>query len=70
MQNGKTILIEVKYHASKHKLDRFIRNSKLYKLKFKKDYDELVMIWLEIKSSDLRVAKEFGVKIISGSILP
>ena len=69
IQNGKTILIEVKYHASKHKIERFVRNSKLYTHQFKKDFDELVMICLEIKRSDLRIAKEFGVKIIAGSIL-
>jgi hypothetical protein len=69
IQNGKIILIEVKYHASKHKIERFVRNSKLYTLQFKKDFDELVMICLEIKRSDLRVAREFGVKIIAGSIL-
>ncbi len=69
IQNGKTILIEVKYHASKRKIESFVRNSKLYTLQFKKDFDELVMICLEIKRSDLRIAKEFGVKIIAGSIL-
>jgi hypothetical protein len=69
IQNGKIILIEVKYHASKHKIERFVRNSKLYTLQFKKDFDELVMICLEIKRSDLRIAKEFGVNIIAGTIL-
>ena len=69
IQNGKTILIKVKYHSSKYKIETFVRNSKLYTLQFKKDFDELVMICLEIKRSDLRIAKEFGVKIIAGNIL-
>ncbi|MHA1293640.1 MAG: hypothetical protein ACTSQJ_13355, partial [Promethearchaeota archaeon] len=59
----------VKYHADKHKIETLVRNSKLYTLQFNKNVDELIMICLEIKRSDLRIAKEFGVKIITGSIL-
>jgi len=69
MQNGKIILIEIKYHATKNKIEKFVRNSKLYAHQFNKSFDELVMICLEVKSSVLRVAKQFGVKIISGSII-
>ncbi|MHA1439658.1 MAG: DUF3782 domain-containing protein [Promethearchaeota archaeon] len=70
MQNGKIILIEIKYHVNKHKIERFVRKSQLFKLQFKKDFDALVMICLEIKSSVLHIAKQFGVKIIVGNILP
>ena len=69
IQNGKTILIEVKYHADNHKLYHFLKNGKLYKHQYKKDYDELLMICLEINDINLEFAKKLGIKVITGKVV-
>ncbi|MHA1658841.1 MAG: hypothetical protein ACTSUT_06935 [Promethearchaeota archaeon] len=69
IQNGKTILIEIKYNADNFKLHHFVKNAELFKHQFKKDYDELIMICLEINEINLKLAEKLGVKVITGKVV-
>ena len=69
IQNGKTILIEVKYHPDNRDGFHLLKNARLYKLQFKKDYDNLMIICLEIKRINLEQIEKQGIKVIAGKVI-
>ncbi|MHA1383472.1 MAG: hypothetical protein ACTSR3_06925, partial [Candidatus Helarchaeota archaeon] len=48
IQDSKTILIEIKFHADNRDVFDLFNKAKLYTLQYKKEYDELVLVCLEI----------------------
>ena len=48
VQNDKVILIEVKYQADNRDIFDILQKAKLFKLQFKKNYDRLFIVCLEI----------------------
>ncbi len=69
IQNGKTILIEIKYYADNRDIFHLKKNAELYKTLLNKEYDELMFICLEINEVNLHQAEQQGVKVIAGSII-
>ena len=69
IQNGKTILIEIKYYPDNRDGFHLLKNAKLFKLQFKKDYDNLIMICLEIKRINLEQIEKQGIKVITGKVI-
>ncbi len=69
IHDGKTILIEIKYHPDNRDGYHLVKNGELYKSLFNKDYDELMMICLEIERVNLEILKSQGIKVIAGKII-
>ncbi len=69
IQNGKTILIEIKYHPDNRDGFHLLKNAGLFKLQFKKDYDNLIIICLEIKRINLEQIEKQGIKVITGKVI-
>jgi len=69
IQNGKTILIEIKYHPDNRDGFHLLKNARLFKLQFKKDYDNLILICLEIKRINLEQIEKQGIKVITGKVI-
>ena len=68
MENGKTILIEVKFKVNNRDLQHFFDAARLYEKLYKKP-DELWVLTFEITHKTLKVAEElFPFKIIYGRI--
>ncbi len=68
IEDGKTILIEIKYRPDQDGIEQFLNAAKLYKL-IKKPYDQLMIISLEIKRKHYDYAIQKGIKGITGKIL-
>ncbi len=68
IENGRVILIEIKYSPDNRDIFHFLKVSELYK-KIKKSFDELILVALEIKKEHLDLAKQEGIKIIAGKVL-
>ncbi len=68
VENGKTILIEVKYHPDNHDIFHFLKVAELYKRNYK-PYDKLLLFALEIHARHLEYAREQGIKVITGTVL-
>jgi hypothetical protein len=68
IENGKIILIDIKYHADNNKIFNFLKRAELY-TRIKKPYDQLIIITLEIEKKHLDYANQLGIKIISGKII-
>ncbi len=69
IQDGKIILIEIKYHPDNRDGFHLLKNAKLFKLQFKKDYDILMIICLEIKKINLEQIENQGIKVIAGKVI-
>ena len=67
MDNGKTILMEIKFKVDHHDIYHFVQVSKLYENLFNKP-DELWILSLEISPKTLNISKKFPVRIIYGEI--
>ncbi len=67
MENGKIILMEIKFKIDNRDIYHFTQVSKLYEKLFKKP-DELWVLTLEISPKTLKVSNEFPVKVIYGKI--
>ncbi len=67
MENGKTILMEIKFKIDNRDIYHFVQVSKLYEKLYQKP-DELWVLTLEISPKTLNVSKEFPVKVIYGKI--
>lgn len=67
MENGKTILIEVKFKVDNRDLQHFFDATRLYEKLYKKP-DELWVLTFEITRKTLKVAELFPFKIIFGRI--
>ncbi len=68
IEDGKTVLIEIKYRPDQDDVERFLNIAKLYK-SIKKPYDQLLIIALEIKRKHYDYANQKGIKVISGKII-
>ena len=68
IEDGKIILIEVKYSPDNQDIFHFLKIAELYKLKFK-PYDELVILGLEMKEHHIEYARQQGIKVIVGKII-
>ncbi len=69
IQDGKTILIEVKYHPDNRDAYHFLKNAELFEFIFNKKYDNLLLICLEIKKVNLEQIEKQGIRIIAGKIV-
>ena len=67
MENGKTILIEIKFKIDNRDLNHFFQVAKLYEKLYKKP-DELWALSLEIAPKTLATATKFPIKVIYGKI--
>jgi len=67
MENGKTILIEIKFKADNRDLYHFSQVSKLYEKLYKKP-DELWILTFEISPKTFEVSKMYPFKMIYGEI--
>ncbi len=68
IEDGKTILVEIKYRPDQDGIEKFLNIAKLYK-KIKKPYDKLLIIALEIKRKHYDYANQKGINVISGKII-
>lgn len=69
IQDGKTILIKIKYHPNNWDGYHLKKNAELFKLLFKKDYDDLMIICLEIKKVNLKQIEILGIRVIAGKVI-
>ena len=69
VQNGKIILIEIKYRADNREIFDLLQKGKLFKLQFKKNYDRLLIVCLEINQFNFEQALKQGVHVIAGKII-
>jgi len=67
MDNGKTILIEIKFKADNRDIYHFVQVGKLYEHLYTKP-DELWLLTFEISPKNFEVAAQFPVKLIYGRI--
>lgn len=67
IDNGKTILIEIKFKADNRDIYHFIQVIKLYEHLYKKP-DELWVLTFEISPKNFEIAAQFPVKLIYGRI--
>ncbi|TFF97774.1 MAG: hypothetical protein EU541_07760 [Promethearchaeota archaeon] len=68
LQDGKTLLIEVKSSADNRDIDDLLRKGKLYKIQYNKAYDELILVCLEINRINFEQAIQQNVNVIAGKI--
>jgi len=68
VQDGKILLIEVKSSADNRDINDLLKKAKLYKLQYNKEYNELVLVCLEISRFNFKQALEQNVKVIAGKI--
>jgi hypothetical protein len=68
VQDSKTILIEVKFHADNRDIFDFTKKAELYKIQFQKEYDELLLVSLKINQKNYEQAIKQGIKVITGNI--
>ncbi|MHA1293561.1 MAG: hypothetical protein ACTSQJ_12960 [Promethearchaeota archaeon] len=69
IQDGKTILIEIKAKADNRDVLDLIKKGQLFKKQFNKDPDVLMLLCLEINQTNLEFAIKHGIKIIAGEIV-
>ena len=69
IQDSKIILIEVKYYADNRDGYHLLKNAELFNHQFKKKYDELMLICLEINKINLEQIEKQGIKVIAGNII-
>ncbi len=69
IQNGKTILIEIKNHADNRDVFDLLKKGQLFHIQFNKDYDELMLVCLEINQKNFEQALKQGVRIIAGKVV-
>ena len=69
IQDGKTVLIEVKSGADNRDINDFLKKSALFKLQYQKNYDALILICLEINQRNFEDAIRQGIKVIAGEIV-
>ncbi|TXT61080.1 MAG: hypothetical protein BAJALOKI2v1_50048 [Promethearchaeota archaeon] len=68
IQNGKTLLMEVKSTADNRDVFDLIQKGKLYELQTGEKYDGLILACLEINRTNFEQAVKQGVRIIAGKI--
>ncbi len=68
IKNDKIILIEVKFKADNRDIYQILKKGELFKQIKKKNYDELMLVCLEINSMNFEQAIKQGVKVIAGKI--
>jgi len=66
IQNRKTILIEVKFHADNRDAFQLIKKAELYKYQFNRNYDELMIICLEITQNNFEQFIKQDIKVVAG----
>ncbi len=68
IQNGDTILIELKASTGSQDIAHFLQNAKLYELLYQKIPTQLILASIRIKSETIRLAESKGIKVIWGEI--
>ncbi|GAG22003.1 unnamed protein product [marine sediment metagenome] len=68
IEDGKTILIEVKYRIDNYEIFSFLKVAELY-VHTRKPFDQLLIITLEIKRLHLNYANQQGIKVIAGKVI-
>ncbi len=69
IKDGKTILIEIKYHADNRDGYHLLKNAELYKHQFNQEYDGLMIICLEVAQFNLNQIEQQGIKVIAGKVI-
>ncbi|MHA1335210.1 MAG: hypothetical protein ACTSPW_05605 [Promethearchaeota archaeon] len=69
IRDGKIILIEIKTTADNRDVNDLIKKAELFKIVFKKDYDELMILCLEINETNYEFARRHNVNVIAGEIV-
>ncbi len=68
IEDGKTILIEVKYRIDNYDIFTFLKLAELYE-RTRKTFDQLLILTLEIKRLHLDYANIQGIKVIAGKVI-
>jgi len=68
IEDGKTILIEVKYRMDNFEIFYFLKVAELYS-HTRKPYDQLLIITLEVKRLHLNYANQQKIKVIAGKVI-
>jgi hypothetical protein len=68
IEDGKVILIEIKYNPDNRDIYHFLNIAKLYKSKYQ-PYDQLILLGLEMKQQHINYAEEQGIKVIVGKVI-
>jgi hypothetical protein len=68
VQNGKTLLMEVKSTADNRDVYDLIQKGKLYELQTGEKFDGLILVCLEINRTNFEQAIKQGVRVIAGEI--
>ncbi len=69
IQDGKTVLIEVKSGADNRDVNDLLKKASLFKVQFNKNYDLLMLFCLEINQRNLEDAIRQGIRVIAGQIV-
>ncbi len=69
IQDGKTVLIEVKSGADNRDVNDLLKKASLFKVQFNKNYDLLMLFCLEINQRNLEDAIRQGIRVIAGQII-
>ncbi len=69
IQDGKTVLIEVKSGADNRDVNDLLKKAALFKVQFNKNYDLLMLFCLEINQRNLEDAIRQGIRVIAGQIV-
>lgn len=69
IKDGKTILIEIKYHADNRDGYHLLKNAELFKHQFNQEYDGLMIICLEVAQFNLNQIEQQGIKVIAGKVI-
>jgi len=68
IENGNRILIEIKFKPDNRDIFHLMKTAELYKYQTGKDYDNLMIICMEITQRNFQEATKQGISVIAGEI--
>jgi hypothetical protein len=68
VQDGKTLLMEVKSTADNRDIFHLLKKGELFKQQFDKEYDGLILACLEINRTNFELAIKHGINVIAGEV--
>jgi hypothetical protein len=68
VQDGKTLLMEVKSTADNRDIFHLLKKGELFQQQFDKEYDGLILACLEINRTNFELAIKHGINVIAGEI--
>ena len=68
VQDGKTLLMEVKSTADNRDIFHLLKKGELFEQQFGKEYDGLILACLEINRTNFELAIKHGINVIAGEV--